>query len=424
MSGGMKYAAVILVQGSILAVRATQEGIETIKRLEAEKATLASSLITAKDGFIPLSETVQALLTQQKPNVLPADHANLCKRIAAADAALVGARSHITLQEAVQELGRIKNDIDRACRRKEAEDARTGQSPGMNALRARYDNLKQAAGTLFDTPEGPLGPAGAAAAIKSALAAVGGALQTNNEAKIAANLGRLENAVQEYEDSLLELSEQEARQAAVIRQLTSEATAIIAGMRADPVVMRWHAGTVDALETDLTNVDWASLTDPEARSKVIETARESSAAIVKEADAAQIKADQRDYIAQSISSTLIDMGFMVSEPIEEHPGHPATASILHAATTSGKAIAVSVPVEGQVWYNVEGYVKTVEAAVGGGEAAVCDEAQEVIEQMHDALDQEFQIQMGELNWEGKDPKRKLRAAKSVPRNGTSSRGIR
>jgi hypothetical protein len=118
------------------------------------------------------------------------------------------------------------------------------------------------------------------------------------------------------------------------------------------------------------------------------------------------------------------MGFMVSEPIEEHPGHPATASILHAATTSGKAIAVSVPVEGQVWYNVEGYVKTVEAAVGGGEAAVCDEAQEVIEQMHDALDQEFQIQMGELNWEGKDPKRKLRAAKSVPRNGTSSRGIR
>ena len=438
MSGGYKYADVSIdptvgvheltmgcvVLGSILAQRAAEAAIEAVKRLDAEEATLAASLNATRSGFVPVSETVQTLLAQQKTNVLPADHSNLCKRITAADTALSSARTHIALQEAVQELSRIEKDIARACRRKEAEDARTGYSPGMTALRSRYDNLKQAAGSLFDCPDGPRGPAGAAAAVKSALAASGGSLQTNNEAMIAANLGRLEDAVQTYEDSLRELSEKRERQEAFIRQLTSEATAIIAGLRADPVVMRWHSAAVDMLESDLSGVESAALADPQAGVKMIESARGTTAGIVREASAAQVKADQRDYIARSISSTLSDMGFVVAEPVEEHPGHPATASIVHAATVSGKAIAVSVPVEGQVWYNVEGFVKTVDAAVGGGQAAVCDEAQEVIEQMHDALEHEFHVQMGELKWEGKDPKRKLRAAKSVPKNGTSSRGLK
>ena len=438
MSGGYKYADVsidptvgvhdltlcCIVLGSILAQRAAQAGIEAVKRLEAEEASLAASLNASRAGFTPVSESVQTLLAQQKVNVLPADHSALCKRVTAADNAMTSARTHVALQEAVQELGRIQSDIARACRRKEAEDERTGKSPGMSALRARYENLKQAAGSLFDSPEGPRGPAGAAASVKSALAAAGGALQTNNEAMIAANIARLDSAVLSYEDILRELTEKKEHQVALIKQLTTEATAIIAGLRADPVVMRWHAATVNTLETSLVNVESTARTEPQAGIKAIENARETAAEIVKEANAAQIKADQRDYIAQSISSTLTDMGFTVAEPVEEHPGHPATASIVHAASSSGKAIAVSVPVEGQIWYNVEGYAKTVDAAVGGGDAAVCDEAQEVIEQMHDALEQEFHLQMGELKWEGKDPKRKLRAAKSLPKNGSSSRGLK
>ncbi len=436
MSGGYKYVDVMIdpsvgvydptlacvVLGSILAQRAAEAAVEAYKRLEAEEGSLAANLNAVKAISSPVAESVRFLLAQQKENILPADHSVLCRRLTVAEEAARESRTHVTHSEAVMELARIESDIKRAVARKESEDVRTGRSPAMTVFRARYEELKRQAGSLLgDAGPGPLGPAGAAAVLKTALAAAGGALQTNNESTISAHIDKLEALVNSYEDSVREAVEATKRSAALSDQAAGESTAILAGLRADEVVMRWHAASVEELERDLAEVTTAGRLDPSGAIQKTAAARERSAKIVQEANSAQVKADQRDYIARSISSTLSDMGFVVGEPVEEHPGHPATASIVHAASATGKAIAVSVPIEGQVWYNVEGYVKTVEALVGGGHAAACDEAEDVIEQMHEALEEEFHLQMGELQWEGKDPNRKLRAAKSVPQSGSSSR---
>ena len=54
--------------------------------------------------------------------------------------------------------------------------------------------------------------------------------------------------------------------------------------------------------------------------------------------------------------------------------------------------------------------------VGGGTAAVCDEAEAVIDELHEALEQEFEVRTGELMWENKDPQRILRSADELPRS--------
>jgi anthranilate/para-aminobenzoate synthase component II len=435
MSGGMKYADVgidpsvgvfdptlaCVVLGSILAQRATEAAVETARRLEAEEAVLEAGLRQSKFGVTPVAESVRNLLEKNKSNVIPADHSALCRRLGNADAALTAARTHLSLAEAAMELERIEKDIARARVRKEAEDTRTGRTPSMNTLRTRFAELKQQVGSLLDSPDGgPLGPAGAAA-IRTAMTQTAAALQTTNESMVLGKLDAFQTAVQNFEDTLREQTEIRERQKALLVQVTREADALIAGLQADPIVMRWHSAAVSTLEHDFALETVSEKSNAQSAMQNLVLARETAAKIVKDANSAQIKADQRDYVAKCISLTLEDMGFVVAPPIEEHPGHPATASIVHAATVSGKAIAVSVPIEGQVWYNVEGYVKTVEATVGGGHAAVCDEAESVIEQMHEALAGEFHVQMGELQWDGKIPNRKLRAAKSRPQNGTSFR---
>jgi hypothetical protein len=112
---------------------------------------------------------------------------------------------------------------------------------------------------------------------------------------------------------------------------------------------------------------------------ILAAAKTQEQQIIATANAAQIQADQRDYIAKSIAETLAEMGFFVNEPQLEDSRYPNAALILKAATNSGKGISISIPVEGEVWYNVDGYSKTTEAAVGGGTAAVCDEAEKGID---------------------------------------------
>jgi len=61
------------------------------------------------------------------------------------------------------------------------------------------------------------------------------------------------------------------------------------------------------------------------------------------------------------------------------------------------------------------------AVVGGGTAAVCDEAEAVIDEMHEALEREFEVQTGELLWADKDPNRILRSADELPRSADADR---
>lgn len=148
--------------------------------------------------------------------------------------------------------------------------------------------------------------------------------------------------------------------------------------------------------------------------QILTQAQTQSENIIKTASEAQLKAEQRDYIADSIAQSLEEMGFNLVYRQAEHPDHPASAIILGAATNSGKGISVSVPVEGEIYYDIDGYTKTSTTNVNGQVTASCDEAEGAIAELHELLQAEFGINMSELWWEGKDPDRIIRKADELP----------
>lgn len=194
-----------------------------------------------------------------------------------------------------------------------------------------------------------------------------------------------------------------------IQQASTELHALIVGLQADPMVTRWHRHGILRLGAEIESVAGS-----EQATSFLEAANRRAATMIAEAKAAQLKADQRDYIARGIMQSLAGMGFLTTEPTAEHPEHPATAQIVRAANAAGKSIAVSVPVEGEVWYEIDGYMKTTETTLGGETALACDEGEKVLNEMHARLNQEFQVETGEIWWEDKDPQRLLRKAESLP----------
>jgi hypothetical protein len=225
------------------------------------------------------------------------------------------------------------------------------------------------------------------------------------------SVAKLEHIVNLDEDR------QRARHNEALSQL-EEYEAIIAGLAADPTVMRWLPGNVGELQQQAA----------ERRSKVEagetaglgllrDAARSAEADLVARASAAQIKADQRDYIVDGIRSTLQEMGFMLGPTVAEHAGHPASAMLFSAVNDAGRGINVSVPVDGEIIYDIDGFPKNTVSKVGGGKSATCDEAQQVLEEMHEKLEEDFQVSAGELSWAGRDPDRILRRADELPGGG-------
>lgn len=194
-----------------------------------------------------------------------------------------------------------------------------------------------------------------------------------------------------------------------IQHASTELHALIVGLQADPMATRWHRQGIAALGTRIEGV-----VGSEQAPLFLEEAYRRAARMIAEAKAAQLKADRRDYIARSIMQSLAGIGFLVTDPTAEHPEHPASAQIVCAANAAGKSIAVSVPVEGEVWYEVDGYTKTTEATVEGGTALACDEGEQVLNEMHERLNAEFHVEASALWWQDKDPQRILRKAESLP----------
>jgi len=236
-------------------------------------------------------------------------------------------------------------------------------------------------------------------------------------ARIPDLIYQVHRAVAEHRDraawAMRQAEEEEQRrqraQRIAVRQASTELHALIVGLQADPMVMRWHRQSIASLGAETERI-----AECEQTPAFLEEASRRAATLIAEAKAAQLKADRRDYIARGIVQSLANMGFLVTDPTAEHPEHPASAQIVCAANAAGKSIAVSVPVEGEVWYEIDGYTKTTEAAVGGETALACDEGEKVLTEMHARLNAEFHVEASEIWWEDKDPQRTLRRAESLP----------
>ncbi len=198
-------------------------------------------------------------------------------------------------------------------------------------------------------------------------------------------------------------------------QALGDLSARLTGLAADDLVARWCGREL------ATAGDWlARLRGGEAGDSPGATAADLGRwldALPERARAAQEAEERRRYIAAGILEAMRESGFTVSEPALEQPGVADSALVFEGVRASGGEIAVSVPVEGQVWYAVDGYPLRLEATAGGGEASTCDEAEREILAVHALLRDRFGIRMGDLGWHGRDPARAARYADDLPTGG-------
>jgi hypothetical protein len=125
--------------------------------------------------------------------------------------------------------------------------------------------------------------------------------------------------------------------------------------------------------------------------------------LLQKTQEAQLRDDRRNYIVTGIVEVMGRMGFIVQagSPSAEEPNRPDSPTIIQARRIGGGAVAVSVPQDGEIWYDVDGFPKRLEPAPDGRLAPSCDEAEAQIDQIHAALDESFGIETGELLWQGK-----------------------
>jgi hypothetical protein len=383
------------------AVRGEGEDEERHKRLEALRVRFAMELREAHKQIVA-------------PNALYPAHQSRLRIVH--DEILAGieqARNEKDLWHAVGAIPHLIADINIARmnqRFHEVQEARSDED--RLQIRLRELDLGLAA---ISTPElAALDPAGQEAAQRAVALAKG--LSSNG--KEADSL--FENAAEAIALHGRRIAERRAEQMARnahYERAATEMHAIVAGLRRDALVARWQAAALAELEA---LVQAAPIS--EETPFVMEKVREKAASMVKAASEAQFKADTRDYITGSIARSLSEMGFVVSEPLAEHPEHPATAKVFQASSSSGKSVLVSVPVEGQVWYEVDGYTKTTSASLSGDVTLDCDEGERVLEEMHARLDEEFHVEMSEIWWDGKDANRHLRRADALPVSSNVTQG--
>jgi hypothetical protein len=196
----------------------------------------------------------------------------------------------------------------------------------------------------------------------------------------------------------------------------------VEALKSDAVTMRWKHDAVDALETAVARaareIDAGAFDAPISK---LRSMKKTILVIVAEAQERQLAEDRRQYIVNGLMTVLGQMGFVLSADSPRHgDASPSSDVMLSARRLGGGAVAVSIPLEGEVLYDVEGYAKRKETHFDGAVTATCDEAEAEIQHVHDALARDFGIQMSELTWAGK-PVRSDKQAEALPRGGSRGR---
>jgi hypothetical protein len=386
-----------------------------IRAAAAERERL-QRLENLRNQSIAQTEATITKIQQKQPEIYPKDSSELAKRGQNLLNSLRGVTTEYQLQNTIQELPNIEQELDRAITQKRRDDEEKKRKAELEKQQFELEELERQISQIPQADAIKFDRAGHTAA-QTALSALRSAIASGNPQTVRSPLNTATQAVEHHIASVARNRAQWQQQKATAEQALGELQALIIGLRTDPVALRWQIHLVDELAAQLqTGIAAIEAEQFDKPALILAAAKTQEQEIIATANAAQIQADQRDYIAKSIAETLAEMGFFVNEPQLEDSRYPNAALILKAATNSGKAISISVPVEGEVWYNVDGYSKTTEAAVGGGTAAVCDEAEKVLTEMHDRLGAEFGINMSKVTWEGKDPNRIIRKADDLPNN--------
>ena len=425
MSGTPKYSSAELErqQRERLEEERRRKAVEEAKlRAEAAERERRQRVENLRSRVTQLQQSVITKIQQQQSALYPQDVSTLQQRCQSHTSITNQSQDESRLQSVITELNQILQDCDRAVSRKRRDDEEKKRKEEIDRLQFEIEELEREVGHIPRGDASKFDETGKNAVDRS-LGSVRAALVTGNPQSVTVALNNATMLVKQHCEIVAQHRAEWEKRKAEAEQFIGQLQELVTGLKADPVVMQWHPHSVSDLDKELQQADRALAAEQfDLPLQILAKAREKERQIIEEANTAQLKADKRDYITQSIVSTLQEMGFSILSVNDEHAGHPATAKIFRAAA-AGRVISVSVPVEGQVWYDVDGYSKaTVASVVDGNSVAICDEAEQVLTEMHSALQNEFGVQMSEVVWQGKDPNRILKTATDLPTNSGLTKG--
>lgn len=235
------------------------------------------------------------------------------------------------------------------------------------------------------------------------------ALSTVEQARSAGTPDRAEERLREAESMISShlakvQNEQEkwAEQKQSAENALAEAFAILEGLAADEIMMRWHHPRIEESRSELQRAQ-KKVEDEnfEAGAQFLADLQQQIKDWTSKSSELEIEVAKRDYIAQSLQGALESMGYTTVLD-EETPDHPLTAKRIRSAA-GNKSVEVNIPINGQVMYMVEGFPMQVTSNAEGMPVKACDAAVLSLSQLHQVLADNYGLNMGEIWWEGKDP---------------------
>lgn len=203
-------------------------------------------------------------------------------------------------------------------------------------------------------------------------------------------------------------------QAIEITQMRFELQAVLEGCRADDVLMTWEGQNIERLIGELHALNTSAGAD------AVRAIRACLDESLQRAQARQLAEERRMYIVQSLQKAMADQGFEVGDARLTGDDYDSEVAF-HATRIDRRALAVSVPLDGPVIYDIDGVEQITEVGEDGLAYTDCASTEERLTALHANLAAQFGIEAGELLWESKDPLRAVRTARSLPTSAAKER---
>jgi hypothetical protein len=403
--------------------RRRQAAEETRRRREAEERERKRRLEEIRAGLVSDGGAALQAVKARRNEMHSQDAIALEMRCEKLIAAIRVADAEKLLRAREGDIHLVTRDLSEAAARKRRDDAEKKRLAEIDHQRFLLQEVERRLSEISLSEAAKFDPQGAES-VKISIGKAHATLAAGNPEGAKRAVQQAEDAFKKHAEQVSLRREEWQRQKNEAGQCVEELRAHVEGLRADPVLARWHRGAVSEMGSFVSKAAAALAVEQFKQPAEIWTdVQGRSKRLIEEANQAQLKADQRDYIMNSIAQTLSAMDFLVSPISAEHAGHPASAMLLQAVRGANKNIYVSVPFEGQVMYTVDGYPMKTANVVGGGKAPICDEAEKVLVEMQEKVQAAFGVKMSTLWWQDKvDPDRVLRAAGAKDEPNQQARG--
>lgn len=194
-----------------------------------------------------------------------------------------------------------------------------------------------------------------------------------------------------------------------------------AGLASDEVILTWCRPEVDGVVERISKASSAlAAGDFSTCTNHCEQGAAAITGLIQKAEKRQEEEEKRSYLVSSIVEVLRQQTFLVSEPQLSVADDLDSTVVIHATRSDRRAILLQIPRTGPVEYDIDGYEKRIEPGPNGT-SATCDEAEARLAAIHNQLEMDFGIQMGELYWAGRDPLRTSRTGRPLPNSSAQTR---